>query len=156
MTWLPHVTVAAVIHKDGKFLMVEEFSKDTDKKNVRVINQPAGHLEEDETVFQALTRETFEETGWKVKPEAILGIHLYKAENEVTYLRINFLATPLHEKKHAVLDDDIIRTHWMTHEEIKAKKEILRSELVLEAVELYYSGPRYPLSLLNSTFYQKK
>lgn len=152
MPWLPHVTVAAIVHRDGKFLMVEEFSKDSVDITERklVINQPAGHLEENETLLQALKRETYEETGWKVKPEALLGIRLFKATNQTTYLRVNFLASPIEKDESSILDSDIVRAVWMTKEEIASKKESLRSVLVSEAISLYDSGVRYPLSILDS------
>ncbi|MGI1677823.1 MAG: NUDIX hydrolase [Cellvibrionaceae bacterium] len=155
MPWLPHVTVAAIVHKDGKFLMVEEFSKDSVNvtEHKLVINQPAGHLEENETLLQALERETYEETGWKVKPEALLGIRLFKAANKTTYLRVNFLATPIKKDENAILDSDIARVVWMTKEEIASKKESLRSVLVSEAISLYDSGVRYPLSIVNSNLF---
>lgn len=142
--WLPHVTVAAVIPRDNKFLIVEEHAKDN--PSISVFNQPAGHLEENETLIEALEREAYEETGWKVKADAFLGLRIFKAPNNTTYVRANILALPIEHDPSAVLDADIIRTHWMSTEDLQKNAEKLRSPLVLDAVSIYNSGTRYPLS----------
>lgn len=145
MVWYPHVTVAAVVPRDGRFLMVEEREENGD----RVYNQPAGHLEEGETLLEAVIRETLEETGWHVDPVAILSVQLYKSpRNQVTYLRTNFLAEPLQPQEAANLDPEILDVHWMTREAIATAREQLRSDLVWQAIERYESGQRYPLELL--------
>lgn len=114
-----------------------------------VINQPAGHLEEGESLVEAVIRETFEETGWTLEPESLVSINLWrKPDNAETFLRFSFTgACRDFDSKH-ILDDDIIRTHWLSFEEIKDQENRLRSPMVLDNIEDYLSGTRYPLELL--------
>jgi len=114
MTWTPHATVAAIVEDDqGRLLMVEESSN-----GKIVFNQPAGHIEENETVLDAVRRETLEETGWDVEPEHLLGIYIYKAPtNGVTYYRFCYSARAV-RKVSEQLDSDIIAAHWLTPEQI--------------------------------------
>lgn len=142
--WRPHVTVATIVEKDGKFLLVEEICH-----GKRVLNQPAGHLEPKETLIEAAHRETLEETGWDVKIEGVCGVSLYRSPNNgVTYARTLFFASPIAEVEGALLDDDIIAPHWLTLDEIQQKQDMLRSPLVLKSIDHYLSGHRYPLSIL--------
>lgn len=145
MRWSPHVTVAAVVERNGRFLMVREKSE----SGQMVYNQPAGHLEENETLVQALKRETMEETGWQVSPTAVLSLRLYTSpSNQVTYLRTSFAAEALaHYPEHA-LDPAIEEALWMSEEEIFLRENEMRSHLVLEAIRDYRQGRRYPLDLL--------
>ena len=143
--WLPHTTVAAIVAKDDQFLMVKEYSN-----GIEVYNQPAGHLEANESLVDACIRETHEETGWKVEPVAFLGISQYTApQNNVTYIRHSFIANPLSLDSDMEIDKDIISTHWMTFEEIQLLKLVLRSELVLRDINKYRNGTRYPLTILS-------
>jgi ADP-ribose pyrophosphatase YjhB (NUDIX family) len=145
MTWQPHITVAAVVQQAGRFLLVKERSAE----GVPVINQPAGHLQEGETLIQALVRETLEETRWRVEPEAILSFNLYTSpSNQVTYFRCNFLAKPITEDKSAVLDKDIEAVLWLSEAELLQRPENLRSPMVAKAIKDFQSGQRYPLSLI--------
>ena len=115
-----------------------------------VINQPAGHLEAGETLIEAAVRETYEETRWRIKPEAVLSFNLYRAPNNgVTYFRCNFLASALEEDVSAKLDEDIIEALWLDHQSLQAEQANLRSPLVLQAVQDFYSNQRYPLSIIN-------
>lgn len=143
--WFAHVTVAAVVEKDGRFLMVHEQSD-----GQHVYNQPAGHLEKNETLLQACVRETQEETGWQVKPLNLLGISQYLAPaNGVTYLRHTFLAEPI-KNLHTELDSDIIEAVWLSYDEIKALGPSLRSPLVLNDLKRYKNNVRISLEALDS------
>lgn len=143
MIWTPHVTVATVIAKEDRFLLVHE---NTDAG--QVYNQPAGHLDPNETLIEAAIRETREETGWHVQIDKLLAINLYNAPNGLTYLRTSFSATPLEPIANATLDKEIIAAVWLTYEEILQRKAQLRSPLVLSDVERFLGGKSYPLELL--------
>lgn len=143
MTWAPHVTVATIVENDGRFLLVYENS---DGQNV--YNQPAGHLDPNESLIEAAIRETREETGWLVAPTAILGLSQYVSPvNGFTYMRTTFIAQALRHFPDATLDTDIIAAVWLTYEEILERRELLRSPLVLRDIECYRQGTRYPLDL---------
>lgn len=139
---LPHVTVAALIEKNNKFLMVFENSY-----GKQVINQPAGHVEAKETILAALERETLEETGWKIKPLHALGISQYDAPNGITYVRHSIIAEPLFLDSCATLDKDILASAWLSYEEIVSDTERLRSPLVLNDIQRYLAGIRFPLAI---------
>lgn len=142
--WKPNVTVAAVIERDGRFLLVEEHTS----QGIRY-NQPAGHLESGESLLDAVRRETLEETAWSFEPEHLLGIYQYAHPGDaVTYLRFAFTGRLLSHDDGRQLDDGIIRTVWMTPEEIDACVDRHRSPLLTRCVEDYRSGQRHPLSLL--------
>jgi len=147
MTEHIHVTVATIVEKDGRFLLVEEMAD-----GQRVFNQPAGHVELGESLSEAALRETFEETGWKVELTHLLGIALYKAPaNGVTYYRTTFIARPLTEVANAKLDEGIIAPVWMTWQEIQATRDAMRSPLVTRVIEQYLAGVRLPLSFIDET-----
>jgi ADP-ribose pyrophosphatase YjhB (NUDIX family) len=146
--WTPRLTVATVVLRGDRYLLVEERDKST---GAAVFNQPAGHLESGETLLQAASRETLEETRWLVELRGVLGIALYTAPaNGITYCRTAFLAAPLREVVEAVLDPDIICTHWLEYEEILAESARMRSPLVLATIELHRQGICYPLNLIYS------
>ncbi|MDQ2077229.1 NUDIX hydrolase [Marinimicrobium sp. ABcell2] len=146
MTWAPHVTVATVVEKQGRFLLVRERPNDRE-----VYNQPAGHLEEGETLEEAALRETLEETGWQVKLTGLLGIGLYLAPaNGVTYVRHTFIAEPVTHLPEQTLDDGILAAEWLSYAEILERRAQLRSPMVLDAVDEFLSGQRYPLEMLRS------
>lgn len=146
--WHPHVTVATVIERAGYYLLVEE--RDKASGNI-VFNQPAGHLEQGESLQQAALRETLEETGWDITLRGILGCALYTAPgNGITYYRTTFVADAIEENARAVLDPDIIAVHWLDYEAIIANSGKLRSPLVLVAVEQHRSGLCYPLNMISS------
>jgi ADP-ribose pyrophosphatase YjhB (NUDIX family) len=118
--------------------------------NQIVYNQPAGHVEKQETLSVAALRETFEETGWHVELTGLLGIYHYTSTaNNITYIRHCFIANALDFDSTAQLDPDIIETMWLTEEEILQRKAQLRSPIVLQAVEHYRRGIQFPLSLIN-------
>jgi 8-oxo-dGTP pyrophosphatase MutT (NUDIX family) len=140
----PHITVATVVKRGGKFLMVEERSG-----GELVYNQPAGHLELGETLLEAAMRETLEETRWQVDLTGFIGIyHFTSAANGITYVRHCFSAVAVTEFVSAQLDPDIEQALWLDLDQIKAAENRLRSPLVLNAIEDFLTKPLYPLSLL--------
>ncbi len=142
--WTPDITVAAVCEKHGRFLLVEERSKSTQKI---VFNQPCGHLEAGETIIQGVIRETLEETCCHFTPEALIGIYRLEAENGKTYIRYTFCGAISDVDNNYQLDPDIIRTHWLTPDSIRASAS-LRSPIVGNCINDYLSGVRYPLGIL--------
>jgi ADP-ribose pyrophosphatase YjhB (NUDIX family) len=144
MIWKPNVTVAAVIEKDGKFLLVEEETAD----GLR-FNQPAGHLEDNESIEDGVRRETQEETAHSFNPTGLLGIYHWKhPEKNTTYLRFAFIGEVTGFDANQKLDDGIVRAVWMTPDEIRATQDRHRSPQVLLCVEHYLAGQRFPLSVL--------
>jgi len=142
--WYPHLVVAAIIERDGKFLMIEEKSD-----GMQVVNQPAGHVEKDETLIQAALRETLEETGWHVELQSITGFYQYLSpHNGITYFRCCFNGT-VKQQTTRNLDEGIIRTLWLSYEEIKAIENHLRSPLVLTCIEDYLKGQRLALDSIS-------
>jgi ADP-ribose pyrophosphatase YjhB (NUDIX family) len=146
--WAPHVTVAAIIHREGKFLLVEENVPDKDNTTAKkVINQPAGHLENNESLFDAVVRETLEETRWEFNPSYISGIYRWIHDNGETYLRICFVGDAVKEHKELKLDTGIERAIWLTENEIREHSN-LRSPLVIKSIEDYLAGQKFPLYLI--------
>jgi 8-oxo-dGTP pyrophosphatase MutT (NUDIX family) len=144
MIWKPNVTVAAVIERDGKFLLVEEETT----RGVR-FNQPAGHLEADESLLDAVVRETLEESAYHFVPQHLLGIYRWhSSESDTTYLRFAYTGTTTLHEAARILDKGILQAIWLTTEEIRASQNRHRSPLVLRCVEDYLAGKRYPLELL--------
>lgn len=145
MIWKPHVTVAAVIEREQRFLMVEE---EVDGKVV--YNQPAGHLDAGESLIEAVARETLEETAWHFLPSAVIGIYLWtQPASETTYLRVCFSGLCQGHEPDRPLDEGIRVAPWMTRAELCRQGERLRSPLVLRCVDDYLAGKHYPLALLN-------
>jgi 8-oxo-dGTP pyrophosphatase MutT (NUDIX family) len=144
MQWKPHATVAAIVEQNGKFLLVEEV---TDRGNR--VNQPAGHLEDNESLLEAVVRETLEETAYTFEPTALLGIYHWKHEhNATTYLRFAYIGNVTAHQAELKLDDGIIRAVWMTADEIRANAALMRSPQVLICIEDYLNGQHYPLSVV--------
>jgi 8-oxo-dGTP pyrophosphatase MutT (NUDIX family) len=147
-TWKPAVTVAAVVERDGRFLLVEEHTE----SGLR-INQPAGHLEPGETLVQAAVREALEETAHPFHPTALLGVYLWRsagASGAATYLRFAFTGTVGEGIAGRALDRGIVRTLWLTPQELRQRDGQLRSPLVRQCVEDYLRGLRYPLEALHA------
>jgi 8-oxo-dGTP pyrophosphatase MutT (NUDIX family) len=144
MIWKPNVVVAAIIEREGKFLLVEE------KADGRlVLNQPAGHLDEGESLIQAVVRETLEETAWHFAPEALLGVYRWPHPVKgITYLRFAFTGRVTQHEESRALDHDIVRTLWLSPEEIRAEHARHRSPQVERCLNDYLAGRRYPLELL--------
>ena len=144
MIWKPNVVVAAIIEHDGRFLLVEE-----EADGEIVLNQPAGHLDEGETLIDAVIRETFEETAWHVEPTALLGVYRWPhPDKKITYLRFAFIARAVREEIGRTLDHGCLRALWLTPEEIRAQRARHRSPQVERCLNDYTAGQRYPLSLL--------
>ncbi|PPD39896.1 MAG: NUDIX hydrolase [Methylobacter sp.] len=146
MVWKPHVTVAAIIEQNGRFLLVEE---ETD--NGLQFNQPAGHFEENEDLIAAVKREVQEETAWQFEPAHIVSIQLWRrTPKAATFLRVCFAGSCHSHNPEQALDTGIVGTHWLTRDEIATQQHRLRSPLVLIGIDEYLQGERYPLSLLKS------
>jgi 8-oxo-dGTP pyrophosphatase MutT (NUDIX family) len=144
MIWKPNVTVAAIIERDGKFLLVEEETDD----GIRY-NQPAGHLECRESLTEAVTREALEETGYDFVPQSLVGVYNWRSEaKDVTYLRFAFAGSVTAHHAQRALDDGIIAAHWLTLDEIRALQAVHRSPLILQCIEDWCAGKRYPLELI--------
>lgn len=144
MNWQAHVTVATIVEDQGRFLIVEEL-----KGGKAVLNQPAGHLDPNESLQRAAVRETLEETGWDVELTSVIGIYLYTApSNGVTYQRICFAAKPLRHNPEYSLDEGIIGPVWLTRDELVAQQDRWRSELVLRCVDDYLNTEHFSLDLL--------
>ncbi|GMQ88030.1 MAG: NUDIX hydrolase [Gammaproteobacteria bacterium] len=144
MIWKPRVTVAVVAERHNRFLMVEE-----DIHGAVRFNQPAGHLEDKESLVDAVVRECLEETAWQFQPEALVGIYRWRrAEMNDTFLRVTFCGTCTAEDREQPLDTGILATHWLTLEEIHSRSDLLRSPMVIKSIEDYLAGRRYPLELL--------
>lgn len=146
MVWKPHVTVAAIIERNQRFLLVEEETAEGLQ-----FNQPAGNLEENEDLIAAVKRETQEETAWQFEPEYLIGIQLWRRHQTApTYLRVCFSGTCHSFNPDQALDTGIVATHWMTRDEIAQQQQRLRSPLVLVCIDEYLNKSRYPLTLLHS------
>lgn len=141
----PRVTVAAVVERDGRFLMVRERSSSGDL----VINQPAGHLEVGETLIEAVIRETREETGWKFIPQAFVGVYQWRNPAErKSFVRFAVCGSVTHRKEDPVLDEGIEDVLWLTVDEVSAQSHALRSPLVVRGIRDYLDGERFPLTLM--------
>jgi 8-oxo-dGTP pyrophosphatase MutT (NUDIX family) len=143
-------TVAAVIERDGRFLLVEEQTVD----GLR-LNQPAGHLDPGESLLQAVVRETLEETAWRVEPLALVGVYQTRFERpahglDVSYLRFTFACRLLDEEPGRRLDEGIERTVWMTAEALRDCPQRHRSPLVQRSVDDFLAGRRFPLDLIHT------
>jgi 8-oxo-dGTP pyrophosphatase MutT (NUDIX family) len=144
MTWKPNTTVAAVIEREGKFLLVEEHTS----RGIR-FNQPAGHLEAHESLIAAVIRETLEESAYHFTPTSLIGIYRWhSAESNTTYLRFAFTGDITSHEAERPLDTGIIQALWLTLEEIRSNQIHHRSPLILRCIEDYQSGKRYPLDII--------
>jgi NADH pyrophosphatase NudC (nudix superfamily) len=142
----PRVTVAAIIEQDRRFLLVEETASGR-----LMLNQPAGHVEPGETLEAAVAREALEESAWHFRPTALVGIYLWSSPlSGRSFLRAVYTGDALGREPGMALDDGIVRTLWMTRDEIAAASARLRSPMVLGCVEDYLAGRRYPLHVVSS------
>ena len=150
--WKPSVTVAAVIEKDGRYLMIEEMTRD----GLR-INNPAGGLEPGESPVAGAMREALEETACHFTPEALLGVYLARNPDSergpgVTYMRFAFCGTASEPVPGQALDSPVVRTLWMTADEVAAARDRLRGPLVLQCIEDHRAGRRLPLDAIYTHF----
>ena len=148
--WSPSATVAAVIERDGRYLLVEEHTPEGLK-----LNNPAGHLDPGESPLEGVVREALEETARRFEPEALLGVYLSRfvrpaSGEDVTYLRFAFCGTVGEPLPGRTLDEGIVRTLWLNPDEIRAAADRLRSPLVLRCIEDHLCGRRYPLAAITT------
>jgi ADP-ribose pyrophosphatase YjhB (NUDIX family) len=141
--WRPHVTVATVVPREGRFLLVEE-----DVRGHVVLNQPAGHLEPDESLHAAAVRETFEETGWHVALTCLLGVQQWHSPSGRQFVRFTFGADALRHDPTHTLDAGILRALWLSRDEIAAADARLRSPMVLASVDDWIDGRHLPLDTI--------
>ena len=148
--WKPNVTVSAVIERDQRFLVVEENTAD----GLR-LNTPAGHLDPAETPIQACAREVLEETAYSFTPKELVGIYMNRfirtrTGSDITYMRFAFTGDLGLHHAHRVLDDGIVRTLWLTLDELKATAALHRSPVVLQSIQDYLRGQRFDASLIQA------
>ena len=148
--WKPNVTVSAIIERDGRFLLVEENTAD----GLR-LNTPAGHLDPAETPIDACIREVMEETAYSFTPTALVGIYMNRFVRtrtgaDITYLRFAFTGELGMHHAHNHLDDGIVRTVWLTLDELRATAHLHRSPIVLESVQDYLAGRRHDMNLVRA------
>lgn len=144
MSFQPDLTVAAVVERNGQFLLVEERVG-----NRMVFNQPAGHVERDEGLIAAVVRETLEETAWTFQPEALVGVYLWdQPEKQRSFLRFTFCGQVTEHHPARPLDRGIEHALWMDRNQIVARTSRLRSPMVLKCIDDYLAGKRYPLELI--------
>ena len=143
MVWKPDVTVAAVIERDARFLLVEERIRGR-----LVFNQPAGHLEDRESLIEAVVRETLEETAWRFTPQWLLGVYQWRSQRGHSTLRFAFIGTVHDFDPSRPLDPPVVATHWLARDEILARTSVLRTPLVVRCIDDYLRGVRLPLEAL--------
>ena len=146
--WKPSVTVAAVIERDGRYLLIEEHTPE----GLR-LNNPAGHLDPGESPEQGVAREALEETAHAFTPTALVGIYLSRFQREstgedVTYMRMAYCGDLGAEEPGRALDTGIVRTLWMSPDEVRASADRHRSPLVLRCIEDHMSGQRFPMEVV--------
>ncbi|OZA27028.1 MAG: NUDIX hydrolase [Hydrogenophilales bacterium 17-61-9] len=143
--WTPHVVVAAIVERDGRFLLVEEHTAE----GLR-LNQPAGHWERGETLEDAVRREALEETAHRVEPLALLGCYsTYYPLRDITYLRFAYVCEAAGFDAERALDTGIVRAVWLTPDELAASAIPHRSQLVMRCVQDYLAGRRFPLDFVS-------
>jgi len=146
--WKPSVTVAAVIEAEGRFLLVEEV-----QDGRHVLNQPAGHLDPGERLIEACVREVMEETAHHFVPEALVGVYRYiYTPKDITFLRFTFSGRTDGVEAGRSLDKEIVRTHWLTHDEIAARVAEHRTPLVMQCIDDHRAGRHFPLAVLSKEF----
>ena len=146
--WRPSVTVAAVIERDGRYLFVEEL-----QDGRRVLNQPAGHLDPNETLIAACAREVMEETAHRFEPTGLIGVYRWYYEPaDVTFLRFCFSGAVSELDSSRALDKEIIALHWLTPAELRARFPMHRSPLVQQCLDDHLAGKNFPLDLLSRAY----
>lgn len=144
MTWRPDLTVAAVVQRQDRYLIVEESIGGR-----IVLNQPAGHVEDGESIIAAAERETLEETAWQLLPQHLLGVYLWRnEENGRSFLRIAICGEVLRHDPSRRLDRGIVAAHWLTRDQLLAQSARLRSPMVLRCIDDHLAGHRHDLQAL--------
>jgi 8-oxo-dGTP pyrophosphatase MutT (NUDIX family) len=144
MTIKPDLTVAAIVERDGNFLMVEERVG-----NRLVFNQPAGHVERGEQIIDAVIRETLEETAWGFRPSALVGIYFWEQpERNRAFLRFAFSGAVAEHDPSRALDRGIERALWMSYDQLTRRAGHLRSPMVLRCIEDFQAGRQFPLDVV--------
>jgi len=139
--WRPDVTVATIVPRDGKFLLVEEMVQGR-----LVLNQPAGHLESNESVHDAACRETLEETGWTIELTGFVAVYQWSnAAGNAHFVRFTFVGKPVTHDSARPLDSGIVRACWLSRDEIATRTAELRSPMVLRGVDDFMTGRHLPL-----------
>jgi phosphatase NudJ len=146
--WKTSVTVAAIVERDGRYLLVEEHTPDG-----LLLNNPAGHLDPGESPLQAVVREALEETARTFTPRALVGVYLSRAQrsdppDDITYVRLAFDGTVSEPLPGRALDPEIVRTLWMTPDELRANSARHRNPLLMRCIDDHRAGRRYPLDLV--------
>lgn len=139
----PHITVASVIEKDHRFLIVRE--------NINgqiVYNQPAGHLEPNETLIDAAIRETREETTYDFFPTNLIGIYQWSSDTSTHFIRFTFTGNISEPEMQRKLDTPILDFHWLSLDELQSLKKQLRSPLIMRSIQDYINHQKYPISIL--------
>lgn len=141
-----HLTVASIIVKDNRYLMVKEIDN-----GQLVINQPAGHVEPGEDIIDAAVRETYEETGWRTEINGFIGIYSSKSPTtDITYYRLAFTAEALSQDKQAIIDPDIDEVVWLSSKQIRQNTKQLRSQLVIDCLNDFEQGKIFPLEIFRN------
>ncbi len=144
----PSVTVAAVIERDGRYLVVEE-----EYDGRRVLNQPAGHLDPGESLVSACAREVLEETAHHFTPESLVGIYRwYYAPRDITFIRFTFAGSLQGVEAGRALDKEIVAAHWYSRDELVARAAMHRTPLVMACIDDYLAGRRYPLAVFSNGY----
>lgn len=148
--WKPNVTVAAIVQRQERFLLVEEHTRD----GLR-LNTPAGHLDPAETPLQACVREVLEEAAYDFTPTALVGVYMNRfvrtrTGSDITYLRFAFTGDLGQHHAGQLLDEGIVRTVWLTYEELRASADLHRSPVVLQSIDDYLAGRRFDLNLVQA------
>jgi 8-oxo-dGTP pyrophosphatase MutT (NUDIX family) len=145
MGWRPSITVAAIVESDGRFLLVEELIG-----GHHVLNQPAGRVEPEEHLVDAVVRETLEETGWHFVPEWLLGVYPWRSPHaQRSSLRFAFAGRVRAHEPQRVLDEPVVAVHWLSREQLLHPPWPLRTPLVLRCIDDWYGGRRLPLAAIN-------
>jgi 8-oxo-dGTP pyrophosphatase MutT (NUDIX family) len=138
------VTVATIVERDGRFLLIEEETR----YGLR-LNQPAGHVEAGESIVIAAARETLEEAAWRVDPTALVGVYQWESpDSGMAFVRFTFAANPRRHEPNRPLDTGIVRALWLSYDDIAARRDLHRNPLVLQSLDDYRAGTRWPLGVI--------
>ena len=142
----PSLTVATIVERDGRFLLIEEHTR----HGLR-LNQPAGHVETGESIIVAAARETLEEAAWSVEPTALVGVDQWQSpDSGTTYVRFTFAASARRHEPQRPLDTGIVRALWLTYDDIAARRDRHRNPLLMQSLDDYRAGTRWPLGVIAS------